>query len=337
MMKSRHLVWASGAVLGSVLLLSAAPCRADEAADRAAAEALYELGQKLLREGNYAEACAKLDASNSLDPGVGTSLLLGDCEEKAGKLASSWASFKGAAALARAHHDPERASIADTRAAALRPRLTYLVFRVSSADRMSGFELRRAGSLIAAGSWGIPLPTDAGRYQITASAPEHESWSATVEVPVKLDEPLVVDVPALKATRALPGAPGPRSFAPTAPPRLPSEPRDEEPSSGSTQRLLGIVSFGVGAAAGIVSGALTYVAAKKNHDSKNECRAGDVSLCTPAGVDARHSAKSLANVATVLGLGGGALALTGVTLFLTAPSGADHQTTGLVVGMSGGF
>ncbi|HEV8549476.1 MAG TPA: hypothetical protein VGQ57_10615, partial [Polyangiaceae bacterium] len=140
------------ALIGLLLAFVATPSRADEAADRAAAEALYELGQALLEKGNVAEACPKLEASNALDPGVGTLLLLGDCQEKAGKLASAWATFKEAAALARAHDDPSRTSIAELRATALRPRLTFVVFRVSAQNELDGFELRRGSSLVARGS-----------------------------------------------------------------------------------------------------------------------------------------------------------------------------------------
>jgi len=336
MKASQRLSSFSCSWLALALLFSAPPCRADEAADRAAAEALYELGQRLLRDGNYAEACPKLEASNALEPGVGTLLLLGDCLEKAGKLASGWASFKDAAALARAHGDTERLSIAETRAAALRPRLTYVLYRVSPDAQVSGFELRRGGSLIPQGSWGTPLPTDPGRYELVASAPEHEAWHVTVEVPAKLDGPLTVAVPALKAAHA--ASPTPGVGAGLAEPATgASKPSDQAGSSGSGQRVLGLVSLGVGAAVGIASGTLTYLAAKKNHDSKNHCRAGDVTVCTPSGLDERDSAKKLAMLATILGVTGGVFAVAGVTLFLSAPSGDEAQVTGLVVGVNGRF
>ena len=334
MKASNHHSWALRAALALALLLPATPCRADEAADRAAAEALYELGQKLLREGNYAEACPKLEASSALDPGVGTLLLLGDCLEKAGKLASSWAAFKDAAALARAHNDADRVSLADTRAAALRTRLVYVIYRVSPEAQASGFELRRSGSVIPQGSWGVPLPTDPGHYELVASAPAHAVWRTTLEVPVKLDGPLTVTVPALEAQHAAPPA---RAAGPgAAPPPVRSE-GVEAGSSGTGQRVLGLVSVGVGAALGIASGTLTYVAAKKNHDSKNECREGAVNLCAPNGVRDRESARKLANVATILGVTGGVFAAAGVTIFLTAPSGDEKRVTGLVLGMNGKF
>jgi serine/threonine-protein kinase len=330
--------------LAACVAFGAAPCRADEAADRAAAEALYELGQKLFKDGNYAEACPKLEASNSLDPGVGTLLLLGDCLEKAGKLASAWGSFKDAGALARSRNDLERANMADLRATALRPRLAYVEYRVSSEARVAGLEVRRGGALIASGSWGVPLPTDAGTYDVVASAPGHETWRTTLEVPPKLDVPLVVSVPALRASGEN-GAGTTPNVAPVAAvaPAAPVEPARRESehadqgTPGSGQRVLGVVSFGVGVASAIASGTLAYMAAKKNHDSKNQCRADDTNVCTVEGVNQRDDAKHLATLATVFGVGGAVFAATGITLYLTAPRGKEQHPTGFVAGFDARF
>lgn len=331
-----------GVGLGIATLASVSlPCRADESSDKAAAEALYELGQKLMKDGNFTEACPKLEASQVLDPGVGTLLLLGDCDEKAGKLASAWASFKDAEALARSRGDTERANIAEVRATALRPRLTYVVFQVRAENPRGGFELRRNGGLIAPGSYGVSLPTDSGHYELVASAPERETWRSSLDVPVKLDAPLTVHVPALRPLARATSLTGPAlalspgvDAAGTAQP--PPPPKKDE-ASGSGQRTLGIVSFGVGAAAGIVAGVLSYEAAKKNHDSKSSCQEANPNLCTPEGVDERDSAKSLATMATVFAIGGAALATTGVVLFVTAPSSDNHHETGMVAGWKGRF
>src|SRR5437868_42497 len=68
--------------------------RADGAPAKAAAEALYQVGKRLMQQGQYPEACPKLAASQQLDPGVGTLLLLGECQERAGNLASAWLAFE---------------------------------------------------------------------------------------------------------------------------------------------------------------------------------------------------------------------------------------------------
>jgi len=138
----------------SALTIALAPhlARADETSDKAAAEALYQLAQQLMSAGDYANACPKLDASNALDPGVGTLLLLGDCQEKLGKLASAWAAFREAAQLAGTRNDAERARVAEIRAAALKPRLVTVVYEVDRGNDLTGFELRQSGTLISKAS-----------------------------------------------------------------------------------------------------------------------------------------------------------------------------------------
>src|SRR4051812_16548065 len=84
----------------SIIVLAAVPAFADGATDRPEAEALFDQGRRLLAAGNYAAACPKLEASNRLDPGIGTMLNLGDCYEKNGQTASGWAAFREAAAAA---------------------------------------------------------------------------------------------------------------------------------------------------------------------------------------------------------------------------------------------
>src|SRR5512139_1741852 len=76
--------WVVAAAFALLANLAASAARA-QASDKAAAEALFDEGRKLMAEGKYAAACAKLEASQKLDAGVGTQLNLADCYEKSGK------------------------------------------------------------------------------------------------------------------------------------------------------------------------------------------------------------------------------------------------------------
>src|SRR5690606_40388855 len=58
---------------------------AQGANDKAAAEALFDEGVKLLKDGKYEEACRKLETSQRVDPGIGTLIYLGECYKKAGR------------------------------------------------------------------------------------------------------------------------------------------------------------------------------------------------------------------------------------------------------------
>src|SRR5262245_38802765 len=79
------------------LLLGAVPARAQSAA----AERLFLDGRELIKQGRLAAGCAKLQASEELEPSVGTLLNLGDCRERLGQTASAWAAFRKAEAIAR--------------------------------------------------------------------------------------------------------------------------------------------------------------------------------------------------------------------------------------------
>src|SRR5690349_15880908 len=57
--------------------------------DAAAAEALYRRGRELLSAGNWAEACAKFDASMALNPAASTMLNIARCHEHEGKIAQA--------------------------------------------------------------------------------------------------------------------------------------------------------------------------------------------------------------------------------------------------------
>ncbi|MBL8743281.1 MAG: hypothetical protein JNK04_19355, partial [Myxococcales bacterium] len=104
--------------LATTCVLVSHPVVAQPAA-KPAAEALFESAKQRMEAGDYAGACAKFDASQSLDPAIGTLLHLGDCYERIGRTASAWAAFLEAASLAEAAGQQPRFEIATTRASAL--------------------------------------------------------------------------------------------------------------------------------------------------------------------------------------------------------------------------
>src|SRR4051812_25793931 len=63
----------------------------------AEAQVLFTEGRRLVTEGRYAEACAKLAESQRLDPSAGAQLNLADCYERSGQTASAWTVFREAA------------------------------------------------------------------------------------------------------------------------------------------------------------------------------------------------------------------------------------------------
>ncbi len=115
-------------VLPLLIALACAPGAAaaqptDEPSRETRAEQLFRAATPLVDAGRYAEACAKLEESERLDPALGTEFNLGVCYERSGKLAAALRVFRQVAVAAQAAGKSERARAARERASALEPRV----------------------------------------------------------------------------------------------------------------------------------------------------------------------------------------------------------------------
>ena len=291
---------------------------AQDSADKAAAEALFNQGKEAFDAKDYAEACKKFDASHKLEPAVGTLLFLGECNERQGKTASAWGAFKEASSLASRTGD-DRKKIADVRVAALEPQVSKLT--VVIAEKVDGLSVRRDGVELPEGSWGAPLPMDAGEHQIDASAPGREPWSSTVTVDDG-GEIYTVNVPTLAPVGGAAPKPGGGPVAPV-PPSSGGAEGGSTSSLGTALEITGLTVAGLGGV-GLVVGSVFGVLAKgSNDDSLEFCRTEQ--LCAPEGVALRDDAKSQALVSTVSFIAGGVLVAGGLTLFFLAPD--DDEST----------
>ncbi len=305
------------------------------ASDKAAAEALFDRGLALMREGKLDEACARLEQSNSIERGIGTMLYLAECYEKQGRTASAWALFREASSEAQAAGQFERANAGRQRAEKLEPGLSKLTVEVPEAVRVQGLELTRNGAPLAAGLWGVPLPVDPGRLVIEARAPGYEPTSHTVLIETGSQQARyeLTKLTALPASEVAP-APvltAPISAAPTekAPALPPPEPRM------SKLKLAGLILGGAGAALLVVGAGFGGRAIKQHNKSDDLCKNG----CTQAGVDANDNAKTAAIISDVGIIGGAALLVGGTLTYLLAPKSetriainADQRSVGLSVG-----
>ncbi len=84
----------SGAVAGLLLLAATTSFAEPSADDRTVARSLFDQGRALVKDGNYAAACPKLEESQKIDSGVGTLFNLADCYEHLGRFASAWAAAR---------------------------------------------------------------------------------------------------------------------------------------------------------------------------------------------------------------------------------------------------
>ena len=307
---------AAARLLALTLACAALPCQtahAQSATDSATAESLFNEALALLERKMPAEACPKLEASQRLDPGVGTLLYLADCYQQLGRTASAWATFREAAYMAKDRKD-DREPIAVENARSLEPKLSYLTVEVTPTAGVV-LEIKRDGKAISDALWNSAIPVDPGPHLVEASAPGKKPWSTKVTIAEgPRQEHIVVppleDQPVEQTVLA----------APTPPPTEPAS-----TFADNTQKTLGWVLLGAGGAGLVTGGVLALLARGDNSDAEAECRPDLTQLCNPAGVEMGESAQTKATWAGVsAGIGLAALGA-GVTLLLTAPpSPGEH-------------
>jgi hypothetical protein len=292
----------------------AAPAFAQAPSNKAAAEALFIDGRNLMAQGKHAEACRKFEASQNLEPGIGTMLNLAQCYEATGRTASAWAQYREAIPLARAAGSREREDFATERSKALESRLSTLTIRASGV----ALSVRRDGVVVDAAELGTPIPVDPGKHQVEASAPGKAPWSTTVEVTGDAAR-VSVDVPELDE------APSGSTPPPSAAPAVSA---DSGTQGSSIQKPLaigvaavGLVGVGVGTYFGLSAGA-------KWDDAKAACRDYPYE-CSPQALDHQSSASSQATVSTVAFIAGGVAIAAGAVLWLTAGPGEGKAAVGV--------
>jgi hypothetical protein len=253
-MKTNQIIVVIAALLGSVHAAHAQ-------GDAAQAEQLFRDAKKLFDEGKLSEACAAWEASERMDPSLGTLTNIANCREKNGDLATAWEAY--VALERRTAGIGKYQSLNDLgrkKATELEPRLSYLTINVPDEVRVEGLEVFRGGKLVDPGAWNRALPIDGGEHTITGRAPGHEAWSTSVTVEREGDKK-AVEVPRFKAIQTLvEPPPGGGGAAAAAAGGTPGRPIDEgpAPSSFTGKRKLalglagaGVVAIGAGVALGV--------------------------------------------------------------------------------------
>lgn len=289
------------------------------------AESLFREGKRLMKEGKLAEACDKLEASDRLEPSVGTLLNLADCREQNHQLATAWATFlKASSAAKQAGNDPRREAEARRRAHALEPRLAYLTVSVADASRVEGLAITRNGTVIDPALWNQGIPVDPGEYEIVGQAPGLEPWATRTTITAE-GQKVSVEVPRFKRLEELQPAVTPARGAQADAGRPPPGATRATPAGvDEPSRYTGTRKAAIGVAAGGgVSLAIGLVFAIKASDLAKQSDA----ICPSAAcndmhavqlnTDARHKAR-IANIG--FGVGGVAVAGAVALWFLGKPS-----------------
>jgi tetratricopeptide (TPR) repeat protein len=271
------------------------------------AEKLFEEGRALLEAGQPEAACEKFELSIAKDPRqIGVLMNLAVCNERIGKLATALDLYKEALARATEANLPGAKKLAQAEIDKLAKRVP-VIYLEHAAEPLPGEKLVIDNKVIALDT--KELPVDPGTHVVTLTAPGRLPFETRVEV--RGTDRKRVELPELD---------------------IPKNTFVERRSS--SQRTAGkVMTFG-GAAVVLTAGAIAYYA-KSDYDSLFEgttphCgRYPDVDgkpVCDMTGQDRAERARRLSTVATITGIAGLGIALTGVVLWATSP-GETARTT----------
>ncbi len=291
-------------------MLASLPALAQTDNERTLAEALFRQGRELMNEGNYDAACPKFAESHRLDPGGGTLLNLAVCHEGQGKLATAWAEFQEALALARADGREDRTSLAEQRIAAIEPQLARLTVTLPS-HAPEDTVVSVNGTPLGQAAWGSPMPVDAGTVSVEASAPGRRKFTKSIEVSDA--ENVVVEVPELAELSAATNASGPTDSGS-------AEKAGPNHAAAYVVGGLGLAAIGVG----------SYFGVQAIQD-RNE--ADDLGCADECPTEAAHQAEKSAvfnGWLSTAGIAAG-LAAVGVAVYLYVDAEAEHAERGSVV------
>jgi hypothetical protein len=289
-----------GVSIAALVFVAASDAAADDA------QSLFDEGNKLVAAGDFAAACPKLAESLRLEPAVGTQFNLANCYEHLGRTATAYALYTDVIRIAHAAGKFPREEAAKKAAAAIEARVPHV--HVTATDAAPGLEVA-IDKPIGREAWG-DLPLDPGTHHAKATAPNHQTWESSFELPE--GKPFDLAVPALV------------DLTPPPPPVVVAPPPVEAPKPNNRKLLVPIVG-GVALAA-IATGAIAgAVALSSKGKADDVCPKATYNFHCPtqAGADEWSSAKTAGNVSTVaFVIGGVALAAT-VVLWLTNPSASS--------------
>lgn len=263
---------------------------------------LFEEGRALSQQGKYQEACDRFARSYEREQATGTQVNFADCEEHLGHLARAWQLFDSAAKQADREGNGVRAQYARRRATVLLPRLGAILVTVEAPDER--MEILIGGRAYVSGPE-VRAFVDPGEIEIRAQLPG-KLFKKSVRVGA--GESATVTIPPFGSNAA-------------------TTPSTSTSTSTSSEKSRGwVISAGVLGGVGVVglsTAAVLTIAASRGYGdafADGECmHTSRGPECTPAGIDRVESARSVAQVATVVFAGSAIAVVAAVIVYRLAP------------------
>jgi hypothetical protein len=297
-----------------------------DAAETALARTLAVEGVKLAQADRCSEAVDKLERSQKLKHSPIVLSHLGECQVKVGRWVEGSESLRKLLREALPENaTPALAAAYESAAATLRdlkPRIPSLKITLDLPPN-TDFTVKVDGKEVADSVVGVALPTDPGEHTIEATAPGFLKASSTMKVQpgsaatvaLELEKDPAANAQALAS--AAPPATAPAEVTALQPEQAPPAPATH---SSNTGRVLGWVSYAVGAVglgAGIAFG---QSAISDEKSLRSDC---PNRVCGPAQQDALDFAKTKGTIATVGFAVAGGGAVLGTVLLLTSSSSSS--------------
>jgi tetratricopeptide (TPR) repeat protein len=308
--------------LAALTVLVLEPRAHAQARDAAAGEALFQEGRRLMKAGDFATACPKLEESLRLDPALGTLVNLASCEEQQGRTATAWQHWRSA--IEQLPAGDKRRTTAVARAAALEKLLARLTIALAP-DVSPEAEVKRDGVRLGRASLGLALPVDPGKHVVVVAAPGREPREYEVTLKAKDSQTMTVEAGAeIKVARPAEAAPerwgeekGGANVLTQAPP---------PPDKKSTTSVLGWTLLGTGAAALAGAGYFGLQALSARKDAEKSCPGEKPSVCSKDAKDALARDKRSSLFADVGAAAGVVLVSAGLYFVIRGPGGEETAT-----------
>lgn len=276
------------------LLLATLSKSNDSAAqtDAAAAELLFQKGRTAMVAQDFDQACQLFEESFALDAAVGTVMNLATCEEKRGRLTSSWERWQQAVRLLE--QDDSRRPFAQQQLASLSERMARLTIQLKEGTPR-GVSVRRDGVKLGKASLGEEFPVDPGAHLVVVGGPSGGKKSYSVTLRPGESKVLEVGLDSAGKPRAAP-ATGLRSR--------------------KTRALVGYAALGVGLI-GVGGAVATGILLPQQQDRVDQnCPDRQ---CNDAGVQAAVRGQTMLGLNTASWIVAGASLAAGSVLLLTLP------------------
>lgn len=272
-----------------------------------------------MEQRNFGLACPKFEAAYKIDRQLGTLINLAFCHKEQGSIWYAWLEFREAEVKATELNRNDRKDFVRQRLTELEKDDTLAKVIVDVPTRTTISEIQVEDRKVPEAERGAIFVVEQGRRRFTFKAKGKKPATALVNI-ARGNRPQHVQVPELED--APPESP-PVVEKPRNPDRVTPPPPDPG-TPGSTQRLVGWVVAGASVPLLLTGGIVGINVLGDDCKTTTDCPYG---ASTEDKQKAVQKVDSRATLSTVLMVAGGVIAVTGLTLVLTAPTSSSAAIT----------